>query len=239
MANRVLVVDDDHQLTEFLKRFLTKNGFEVDTAGSATQMGLRMEHSEFDIVVLDVGLPDIDGFQILRELRRNSTIPIIMLTVRDDVYDKIVGLEIGADDYLAKPFEPRELLARLRAVLRRASVLAGATGAEGKETVTFSGFQVRLEKRSVKAPGGSEMPLTSAEYTILVALVRRAGEIVSRDALMNALYGNSIHVTDRAVDAHISRLRRKLSEVGARGDLIKTVHGKGYCLADEVRLVPQ
>ncbi|MBT8459117.1 MAG: response regulator, partial [Boseongicola sp.] len=116
MPESILIVDDDHQVTEFLERFLSKQGFKAVSAGSATQMGLLMEHRAFDLIILDVGLPDIDGFQVLRELRRASTIPIVLLTVRDEVYDKIIGLEIGADDYVAKPFEPRELLARVRSV---------------------------------------------------------------------------------------------------------------------------
>ncbi|MBV2358426.1 response regulator transcription factor [Thalassococcus sp. CAU 1522] len=234
MAHRVLVVDDDHQVTDFLQRFLVKQGFHVVSSGSATQMGLAMEHDSFDIIILDVGLPDADGFQILRDLRRDSSIPIILLTVRDDVYDKVVGLEIGADDYVPKPFEPRELLARMRSVLRRTvSPEPKKHGTRAGDAV-FSGFRLQSEKRRVTAPDGAEMSLTSTEYTLLVHLVQHAGETVSRDSLMNALYGYSIQVTDRAIDAHVSRLRRKLDAAGGHGGLIKTVHGRGYCLADRI-----
>lgn len=239
MPERILVVDDDNQITEFLQRFLRKQGYEVATAGSATQMGLRMEHQEFDIVLLDVGLPDVDGFQVLRELRKNSSIPIILLTVRNDVYDKIVGLEIGADDYVSKPFEPRELLARMRAVLRRSFEQAGRPETSGSGSVRFSGFTLTYEKRVVTDPEGVEVPLTSMEFTLLASLVQHPGQTVTRESLMSLLYGNSIHVTDRAVDAHMSRLRRKLENAGGHGGLIKTVHGKGYCLADELRQVSE
>lgn len=237
MSKHVLVVDDDRQITEFLQRFLSKQGFQVATAGSATQMGLLMEHRDFDLVILDVGLPDIDGFQVTRELRRTSAMPIIMLTVRDEVYDKIIGLEIGADDYIAKPFEPRELLARVRAVLRRTEGTTATQMPWGKvKAVAFSGFALNTDKRKVLTESGDEVPLTSSEYLLLVALVQRAGEVVTRDQLMDLLYSGSIHVTDRAIDAHVARIRRKLALVGSEGDLIKTVHGQGYCLASEVCL---
>ncbi len=237
MPQRILVVDDDHQVTDFLERFLRKQDFDVASAGSATQMGLALEHAEFDIIILDVGLPDIDGFQILREIRRESSIPIILLTVRDDVYDKVVGLEIGADDYVAKPFEPRELLARIRSVLRRSSAPKPKPDANAARQIDFSGFRLTMDKRSVIAPDGTELALTSTEFELLTLLVKHAGEVVSRESLMNVLYGYAIQVTDRAIDAHVSRVRRKLNDVGGFGNLIKTVHGKGYCMADHARAV--
>lgn len=234
MPESILIVDDDHQVTEFLERFLSKYAYQTASAGSATQMSLLMEHREFDLVVLDVGLPDIDGFQVVRDLRRVSSIPIVLLTVRDEVVDKIVGLEIGADDYVAKPFEPRELLARIRSVLRRASTKPEPQGApQGPETV-FSGFRLDTDTRKIAAPSGTNVPLTSTEYSILVALVQRSGEVVGRDQLMDMLYGGSVHVTDRALDAHIARIRRKLVTAGAEPDLIKTVHGSGYALAAKI-----
>ncbi|MFD0981602.1 response regulator [Tropicimonas aquimaris] len=237
MSKHILVVDDDRQITDLLERFLKKQGFRVATAGSATQMGLLMEHRDFDLLILDVGLPDIDGFQVTRELRKTSAMPIIMLTVRDEVYDKIIGLEVGADDYVAKPFEPRELLARMRAVLRRtesAPALLGLAG--GARQVTFSGFELNMDTQKVRCGRGNDVPLTSSEFTLLAALVQKAGQVVTRDQLMDLLYAGSIHVTDRAVDAHIARVRRKLTLAGNDGELIKTVHGQGYCLASEVHV---
>lgn len=234
MADRILVVDDDRQLTEFLGRFLSKQGYQVSSAGSATQMGLLMEHGDFDLVLLDIGLPDIDGFQITRELRKTTQIPIILLTVRDEVYDKVIGLEMGADDYVAKPFEPRELLARIRAVLRRAPKDPATTGQMKARQLAFSVFRIDVDARQVTDEDGRALPLTSTEYALLLALVQRPGDIARRDHLMDILYSGSVHVTDRAIDAHIARLRRKLAAAGAGDELIKTVHGLGYTLAAKV-----
>lgn len=238
MSKHILVVDDDNQITDFLQRFLSKQGYTIATAGSATQMGLLMEHRDFDLLILDVGLPDIDGFQVTRELRRTSALPIIMLTVRDEVYDKIIGLELGADDYIAKPFEPRELLARIRAVLRRTDGSSRPQLDLGAGRIaSFAGYLIHAETLEVTTKDGETVPLTSSEFIVLSALVQRAGEVVNRDKLMDLLYAGSIHVTDRAIDAHVARIRRKLELAGGGGDLIKTVHGQGYCLACEVRSI--
>ncbi len=234
MTERILVVDDDRQLTEFLGRFLSKQGYQVASAGSATQLGLLMEHGEFDLILLDIGLPDIDGFQITRELRKTTQTPIILLTVRDEVYDKVIGLEMGADDYVAKPFEPRELLARIRAVLRRAPKEPANTGQMKTRNLAFSVFRIDVDSRQVTDEDGRALPLTSTEYTLLLALVQRPGDVARRDHLMDILYSGAVHVTDRAIDAHIARLRRKLAAAGAGDDLIKTVHGLGYTLAAKV-----
>jgi len=236
MSESILIVDDDHQITEFLERFFSKHGYKAVSAGSATQMGLLMEHRTFNLVILDIGLPDIDGFQVIRELRRVSTIPIVLLTVRDEVYDKIIGLEIGADDYVAKPFEPRELLARIRSVLRRSSDRHQTGDIVSVQHATFTSFQLDAEARTLTAPSGQPVPLTSTEYTLLVALVQRTGEVVRRDQLMDLLYSGSVHVTERAIDAHIARLRRKLCTAGGSSTLIKTVHGAGYALAAKVEV---
>lgn len=234
MPESILIVDDDHQITEFLERFLSKHGFKAVSAGSATQMGLLMEHRTFDLIILDVGLPDIDGFQVLRELRRVSTIPIVLLTVRDEVYDKIIGLEIGADDYVAKPFEPRELLARIRSVLRRAFGKLEVPGVTSSPETIFSGFHLDTETRVLTSPSGENVAVTSTEYELLAALVQRIGDVVRRDQLMDLLYSGSVHVTERAIDAHVARLRRKLETAGGRPDLIKTAHGSGYVLAAKI-----
>jgi DNA-binding response OmpR family regulator len=235
MVERILVVDDDRQMTSFLERFLAKQGFDVHSVGSATQMGLAMEHHEFDLVLLDVGLPDIDGFEVTRELRRSSRLPIILLTARDEVFDKIIGLEMGADDYVSKPFEPRELLARIRSVLRRSkSKPETATALTEVRCIRFMGFVLDLPRRHLGAPDSSTVPLTSMEFILLRLLVEHAGSVVSRDRMMKSLYGNSIHTTDRAIDAHIARLRKKLGGHENPDELIRTVHGAGYTLAASV-----
>lgn len=235
MPEKLLVVDDDRQLTSFLDRFLTKQGYQVSTAGSGTQMGLAMEHRDFDLLLLDVGLPDTDGFEITRELRRLSRLPIILLTARDEVYDKIIGLEIGADDYVAKPFEPRELLARVRSVLRRAKPFAEKADASSEiSRYSFSGFVLDVLRRRVSGPNAEKLPLTAMEFRVLRLLVEHAGSVVSRDRIMQALYGNCVSATDRAIDAHVARLRKKLAQQGSRDGLIQTVHGTGYALAAPV-----
>ncbi len=235
MTERILLVDDDRQMTGFLERFLIKQGFDVQSVGSAMRMGLAMEHAAFDLVLLDVGLPDIDGFEVTRELRRSSRLPIILLTAREDVFDKIIGLELGADDYVSKPFEPRELLARVRSVLRRSKTL-GATHEALPEVrvLRFMGFVLDLPRRQLSGPDAKEVSLTGMEFNLLKVLAENAGGVVSRDRIMQTMYGHAITVTDRAVDAHIARLRKKITFGEGGGSLIRTVHGAGYSLAAEV-----
>jgi DNA-binding response OmpR family regulator len=235
MAERILVVDDDRQMTGFLDRFLTKQGFDVHCVGSATRMGLAMEHAEFDLVLLDVGLPDIDGFEVTRELRRSSRLPIILLTAREDVFDKIIGLELGADDYVSKPFEPRELLARIRSVLRRSKAMGVPHEALPEvRTLRFMGFVLDLPHRRLSDQQARQVALTGMEFNLLKVLAEHAGAVVSREQIMQTIYGHAITVTDRAIDAHIARLRKKITVPSGADSLIRTVHGAGYSLAAEV-----
>ncbi|SEL19227.1 two-component system, OmpR family, response regulator/two-component system, OmpR family, phosphate regulon response regulator OmpR [Roseovarius azorensis] len=235
MTERILVVDDDRQMTGFLERFLTKQGFEVHAVGSATRMGLAMEHSGYDLVLLDVGLPDIDGFEVTRELRRSSRLPIILLTAREDVFDKIIGLELGADDYVSKPFEPRELLARIRSVLRRSRAMGAPHDALPEvRMLRFMGFVLDLPRRQLSGPDDREVALTGMEFSLLKVLAENAGAVVSRDRIMQTVYGNAITVTDRAIDAHVARLRKKILPCAGSESLIRTVHGAGYSLAVQV-----
>ncbi|WP_373504205.1 response regulator [Aestuariivirga sp.] len=232
MSDSILVVDDDRQLTSFLDRFLTKQGYRVHAVGSATQMGLIMEHREFDLVLLDVGLPDIDGFEVTRELRRSSRLPIILLTAREEVYDKVIGLELGADDYVSKPFEPRELLARIRSVLRRSKGASGPPDALPEiRTIRFLGFVLDLPRRHLSGPDSAAVPLTGMEFALLRMLAENAGSVVSRERIMQTVYGRSPNVTDRAIDAHVARLRKKLEGDPSRESFIRTIHGSGYSLA--------
>ncbi|SPH17024.1 Transcriptional regulatory protein OmpR [Defluviimonas aquaemixtae] len=236
MAERILVVDDDRQLTSFLERFLQKQGYQVSTAATATQMGLAMEHQEFDLIVLDIGLPDGDGFEVTREIRKSSELPIVVLTARDEVFDRVIGLELGADDYLTKPFEPRELLARIKSVLRRSRAPEpAATAATNLRFRDFSGFRMDLVARTLcRSSDDTPIGVTSTEYALLLALTDHPGKVLTRSAILDALYGNSTAVTDRAIDAHIVRLRRKLDEGDHERSLIRTVHGVGYTLAADV-----
>jgi len=232
VTETVLVVDDDRQITSFLDRFLTKQGYVVHTAGSAMRMGLAMERREFDLVLLDVGLPDIDGFEVTRELRRTSRLPIILLTAREEVFDKIIGLELGADDFISKPFEPRELLARIRSVLRRSKGLVPSHDALPEvRRFNFCGYVLDLPSRSLSAPDGGDVPLTGMEFDLLKILAENVATVVTRDRIMHSVYGHASNVTDRAIDAHVARLRKKLEIEGRRNVIIRTVHGLGYSLA--------
>ena len=237
MQDHLLIVDDDRQLTAFLERFLAKHGYRATSAGSGAQARALLARRSFDLIVLDLILPDIDGLEIAREMRRQDRTPIIMLTARDEVYDRIVGLELGADDYLTKPYEPRELLARIKAVLRRARPLdPGADGSlPAARRLVFAGLTFDLVTRRLsRSADGSTVPLTGTEFALLRALAERPGEVLTRPTILHTVYGNATSVTDRTIDAHVARLRRKLDQDENGSSLIQTVHGEGYILATEV-----
>ena len=235
MENRILVIDDDSQLTAFLKRFLDKQGFQTETAGTAAGARSLLSARTYALVVLDLILPDGDGFEIAGEIRHASQTPVIMLTARDEIYDRIVGLEIGADDYVTKPYEPRELLARIRSVLRRSNAPDPQDALDKLQTIRFVGLELNLsQRRLVDLPKGQVIALTNTEFTLLTALVEHAGVVLSRTVIMDALYGNSITVTDRAIDAHVTRLRRKIDPKDGNPSLIRAVHGQGYMFTSEI-----
>ena len=237
MQDHLLIVDDDRQLTGFLERFLAKHGYRATSAGSGAQARALLARENFDLIVLDLILPDIDGLEIARELRRETRTPIIMLSARDEVYDRIVGLELGADDYLTKPYEPRELLARIKAVLRRAHPLDPGNDASlpAARRLVFAGLTLDLVARRLsRNADGATVSLTGTEFALLRALAERAGEVLTRAAILHTVYGNAASVTDRAIDAHIARLRRKLDDGAGGSSLIQTVHGEGYILATEI-----
>lgn len=220
----VLIVDDDQQIRTMLARFLGEHGMRVTHASDGISMFKVMETGRFDVIVLDVMMPGEDGFTLCRKLRAESAIPLILLTARNSETDRIVGLELGADDYVGKPFSPRELLARLRAVLRRARPDVV------NEQLQVSGIAVDVPSRSVTVAGAAK-ELTGIEFDILVALMRRAGRVVPRDALLAEAGRSDVVVGERTVDVHISHLRQKLGDDPPR--LIKTVRGVGYVLAKE------
>lgn len=217
---RILVIDDDVELCGLLAEFLKKESFQVDFAHDGERGLERALQSGCDLVVLDVMLPGLDGFEILRRLRQRSQTPVLMLTARGEDVDRIVGLELGADDYLPKPFNPRELSARIRAILRR--VQARAEPREGR--LILSGVTLDAATREVTA-GGEQVELTTFEFDILEMLMRAAGRVLSRDALMERMYNRQATPYDRSIDMHVSHLRKKL---GAARALIKTVRGVGY-----------
>lgn len=222
-AYKALLIDDDRKLFELLGEYLSSYDFDVTHAEDG-QKGLELlEREEFDLILLDYMMPNMDGLEVIRRIRPKRDIPILMLTARGDDADRIVGLELGADDYVTKPFNPRELLARMRALLRRSS----------KELVSKSlvvrDIVIDVDGRAVEKAGES-IDLTGIEFDILVALARRVGRVVSRDSILSATGRDDVYVGGRTVDVHISHLRRKLDDNG-ESKLIKTVRGVGYVMA--------
>jgi two-component system OmpR family response regulator len=235
-APHILVVDDDREIRDLLARFLEKQGFRVTVARDAREARKHWPLGRYHLVVLDLMMPGESGLDFARWLRSQSDVPIVMLTAMGEETDRIVGLELGADDYVAKPFNPRELLARIRAVLRRATS-DSSTGA-GQEpparAIRFSGWLLEPARRRLLNPQGAEVPLTGGEYELLVALVERPNRVLTRDMLMDLLRGRQAGPFDRAIDVAVSRLRRKLEDDGRNPQLIKTVRGGGYVLATTV-----
>ena len=224
--NRILVIDDDIELCELLTDYLTTEGFAVEAVHDGVAGAEQAIAGDFSLVVLDVMLPGINGFEVLRLLRTGSQTPVLMLTARGDDVDRIVGLEMGADDYLPKPFNPRELVARIRAVQRRTKA-APAVGTVLNESMTVGDVTLDLGARSVQV-GGEPVELTSVEFSLLEVLVRMAGQVVSREELSLKALGRELNSYDRSIDVHVSSLRRKLGSSGEESERIKTVRGIGY-----------
>jgi two-component system phosphate regulon response regulator OmpR len=222
-ADRILVVDDDPELRKLLSDYLTDVGFEVDLAGDGEQMRRAIARGMPDVIVMDLMLPGTDGLALTREVRSTSTVPILMLSARGEEIDRVVGLEVGADDYLAKPFSPRELLARLRALLRRAQ----APAAQPSEGIVFGSYRLDpTARRLVK--NGAEVELSSAEFDLLKVFAERPGRVLSRDVLLDLLRGYEREPFDRTVDIRVGRLRRKIEPDHANPVFIRTVRGEGY-----------
>ena len=224
MKPRLLLVDDDEKLRSVLTEYLGHNGFEVEEARDGAVALAKLERDAFDVVLLDVMMPGDDGLTVLGKLRRTRNIPVIMLTAKGDETDRVVGLELGADDYVAKPFSPRELLARVRAVLRRSSA------ATETEIVRAGDLVLDLGQRTAE-DAGTLLDLTGLEFDLLTALVRRAGRVVPRDRLLAEAGRSDTLVGERTVDVHVSHLRNKLGDDPKNPTRIKTVRGVGYVFA--------
>ncbi len=229
---KILVLDDDMRLRELLKRYLTEQGFVVDAVPDAAALGRIMARERFDLLVLDLMLPGEDGLSICRRIRASANnIPIVMLTAMGDDVDRIMGLEMGADDYISKPFNPRELLARFHAILRRqpVSTLPGAPGTlhDGQSVVRFGAFEFNLANRTL-SKNGEPINLTSGEYALLRVLVSHPRDPLSREKLMDMARGREHEVFDRSIDVQISRLRRLIEEDSGKPRYIQTVWGFGY-----------
>jgi DNA-binding response OmpR family regulator len=229
MAVRVLLIDDDVRLFELLASYLDQNGFAVTVAADGLKGLAVLEAGTFDAVLLDVMMPGLDGIEVCKRIRQKNNIPIVMLTAKGDETDRVVGLELGADDYMAKPFSPRELLARLRAVLRRARPEAAS------ERLSAGAIAIDVPARAVTL-NRKPVELTGIEFDILVALVRRAGRVVAREALLSEAGRGDVYVNERTVDVHVSHLRQKLGDDPRSPRVIKTVRGVGYVLAKEPAL---
>ena len=222
---RILIVDDEPEILRLVRDYVGSTGFEVTTATSGDEAVMRARTDPPDLVVLDLGLPGLDGLDVARALRREGDLPIIMLTARADEADKVVGLELGADDYVTKPFSPRELVARIRAVLRRRA-------AAGDASIVHAGELTLDIPRMRVTRSGEPIDLTATEFSLLAAMARQPGRVFTRSQLLDAIHGVSFESYDRAIDAHVKNIRRKLEPEPHAPRFLLTVYGVGYRLAD-------
>ena len=230
----ILVVDDDREIRDLVARFLTRHGYRVDTAGDGRAMMQTLGDGRFDLVVLDLMLPGEDGLSLCRRLRADSNLPVIMLTAIGEETDRIIGLEMGADDYLAKPFNPRELLARIKAVLRRTGATPRADAAAADEVLSFDGWRLDLARRELRSPDDVLVPLTGGEFDLLAAFAAHPKRVLSREQLLDLTRGRAAVPFDRSIDVQLSRLRRKIEADPREPAMIKTVRGGGYIFTCEV-----
>ena len=230
----ILIVDDDRELRDLLSRFLTANGFRVTVARDAREMGKVLGEAAIDLVVLDVMMPGKDGFTACRELRATNDVPLIMLTAVSDPTDRIVGLELGADDYLPKPFNSRELLARMRALLRRTATSPRRVAAGTTQSLQFAGWTLDVGRRCLLSPEGTMVTLSTGEFDLLLAFLEHPQRTLTRDQLLDLARGRSPVPFDRSIDVQVSRLRRKIEADPRLPQIIATVRGDGYMLATDV-----
>ena len=220
LTQKLALIDDDVEIRQLLSDYLTKNGFEVNAFADG-EVFLMEEHVQFDLVVLDIGLPGVDGLEVCRKLRQSSNVPIIMLTAASDDFDRILGLELGADDYMGKPFNPRELLARIKALLRR-------TNTDANLETTSSNIEMNFAARSATI-NDIQLNLTGAEFDLPCVFTKQVGVVLSREEIGQLLHGRRVQPFDRSIDTIVSRLRSKLSDY-FEGEIIQSVRGKGYVL---------
>ena len=224
MTDRILLIEDDARLAEMVHDYLGGAGFHVERAGTGAA-GLALQARDaFDAIILDLMLPDMDGLDVCRQIRLRANVPILMLTARGDAMDRVIGLELGADDYLPKPFEPRELLARLRAVLRRGQ------GAAKADLLRFGRLEIDRGAREVRLDGEARA-MTSHQFALLLALAEHAGRVMSRDVLMDLLKAHPLEAFDRSIDVHISRIRAAIEDDAKKPRRVITVRGAGYVFA--------
>jgi two-component system OmpR family response regulator len=235
----ILIVDDDRDIRQLLADYLETNGYRTLCAADGTAMWKALDEARPELVVLDLNLPGDDGLTLCRKLRASSTLPVIMLTARAEPLDRILGLEMGADDYLPKPFEPRELLARIRSVLRRSHAMPENSKADNVQRMRFAGWTLDLTARHLLNPDGLVIMLSGAEFRLLRVFLEHPNRVLNRDQLLNLTQGRDADPFDRSIDIQISRLRQKLGEDARLPQIIKTVRNGGYVLAGQVVVEPQ
>ena len=235
MSKAVLIVDDEHDLLKSLGRYLGNHGYTVYPAETGQEGRRVLAESRIDIVVLDVLLPDVNGLDFLRDMRRDSSVPVIMLTGRGEEMDRIVGLEIGADDYVGKPFSPRELLARIGAVLRRAEVAGrSAETLEPERIGRFADWSIDVARRRLISPQGEDIKLSTGEFDVLMVLARNAQVPLTREEILDQLGEDATQVFDRTIDTRVARLRRRIEQDPKNPQFVKTERGSGYMFAEPV-----
>jgi len=235
-SSTILIVDDDRDIRQLLADYLESNGYRALAAADGVAMWKILDESRPDLIVLDLNLPGDDGLTLCRKLR--ATLPVIMLTARNEPLDRILGLEMGADDYLPKPFEPRELLARVRSVLRRSHAMPSNAPAENVQQMRFSNWTLDLTARHLVNPEGIVIMLSGAEFRLLRVFLEHPNRVLNRDQLLNLTQGRDADPFDRSIDIQISRLRQKLGEDARMPQIIKTVRNGGYVLAGQVTVEP-
>jgi len=232
--DHILIVDDDAETRSLLQKYLQKQGYRVTAAADGRALRAALVTARPDLIVLDLMLPGEDGLQLCRDLRMRSSLPVIMLTARGEETDRIVGLEMGADDYLAKPFNPRELLARIKSVLRRARALPGNLEPEAVRSFRFAGWALDVATRNLTAQDGVVVPLSGTEFKLLRVFLAHPDRVLSRDQLIESMVARDAGPFDRAIDVQVSRLRQRLRDDAREPRIIKTVRGEGYVLAAKV-----
>ena len=237
-TSTILIVDDDRDIRSLLADYLEANGYRAHSAADGNAMWKQLEEARPDLIVLDLNLPGDDGLSLCRKLRATSSLPVIMLTARNEPLDRILGLEMGADDYLPKPFEPRELLARIRSVLRRSHAMPSNAGSDKVQQMRFSNWTLDLTARHLVNPDGIVIMLSGAEFRLLKVFLEHPNRVLNRDQLLNLTQGRDADPFDRSIDIQISRLRQKLGEDARVPQIIKTVRNGGYVLAGAVSVEP-
>ena len=236
-AAHILIVDDDSRIRQMLTRYFEQEGYRVSVAADGAEMLVHLSAKTVDVILLDVVMPGDDGVTLAREIRARSNIGIIMLTGRGEVLDRVVGLEVGADDYIAKPFHLREVLARVKSVLRRRKLVSEIPSTDREstdQTVRFDGWLLDTARRQLVSPKGEDVLLTTGEFDLLTALLKHPGRVLGREALMDLTRGRSWEVFDRTIDAQIARLRKKIEADPKKPALVKSVRGVGYVFTGKV-----